>query len=184
MSKEIKRYAKFGLSDTVSYQLATVIPTPKLFKKKRGRVYYRRLIQTMYDIAEVQEVDVDAILQAIVKIDKKAISKEDFLEGFFSEFIMRKSSNKTAKFTDTQKELHNAMMDRTLMYLNGIKKKKLRVILKEYIARRKTAEEYKNDSKRIIKFTEHANSNSPYENIKAVVMDLIESNSSNELYLQ
>lgn len=185
LAKEIKRYRKLGLSPEVAYQMAVVVPTTKLFKKKRGRVYYRRLIQAMYDIAEVQEVDVDAILQAVCKVDKKkGISKSDFLEGFFSEFIMRKSSNKAAKFTDNQKELHEALIDRTLMYLNNMKHKKLRILLKEYINRRKMAEEYKNDSKRVIKFTDHANSNSPYENIKAVVLDLIETNSSNELYLQ
>ena len=185
LKKETKRYEKLGLPAPVAYQMATVIPTGKLFKKQRGRTWYRRLIETMYNIAEVQEVNPDMILMAVSKIDKKnKLDKDKFLEGFFSEFIMQRSSNKTAKFTETQKELHDALIDRTLVYLNGLKKKKLRVILKNYIERRKSAEEYKNDSKRIIRFTDHANSNSPYETIKAVVQDLIESNSTNELYLQ
>lgn len=185
LSRETKRYEKMGLASEVAYQMATVIPTAKLFKKKRGRVWYRRLISTMYDIAEVHEVNPDQILMAVYKVDKKdKMNKGEFLEGFFSEFIMQKSSNRTAKFTETQKELHEALIDRALIYLNGLKKKKLRNILKDYISRRKTAEEYKNDSRRVIKFTDHANSNSPYETIKEVVLDLIESNSSNEIYLQ
>ena len=56
-------------------------------------------------------------------------------------------------------------------------------MLRQYIKRRKTAESYKNDGKRVIKFTDHANSNSPYSHIKSVVQDLISDNSSNELYL-
>ena len=182
LRKEIKRYEKKGLSPEVAYQLATVIPTNRLFKNNRK--WYKRLIIQLYDIAEQQSVDVDQILKAIVKLDKKKnISRKDFLEGFFTEFILQKNTNRTAKFNDTQKELHETLIDRTLVYQDAQKASKLREILKQYIKRRKTAEEYKNDTKRVIKFTDHANSNSPYENIKKVVQELIEDNSSNELYL-
>ena len=181
LKSEIKRYEKQGLSPDVAYQLATVVPTSKLFKNRK---WYKRLIAQLYDIAGQQSVDLDLILRAITKLDKKkGITKKDFLQGFFSEFILQKSSNKTAKFNDTQKELHDTLIDRTLVYLDAQKSSKLREILKQYIKRRKTAEEFKNDAKRVIKFTDHANSNSPYENIKKVVSELIEENSSNELYL-
>lgn len=185
LSKEIKRYKKLGLDEAVAYQLATVIPTAKLFTRKESRIWYRRLIGSLYDIAEVHPVDVDTILAAICKVDKKnKISRREFLSGFFGEFIMQKATNKVAKFTETQKELHETLIDRCMVYLNGLKKKKLREILKQYIRRRKTAEEFKNDSRRVIKFTDHANSNSPYATIQEVVKDLIASNPSNELYLQ
>lgn len=181
LKKEIKRYRKMGLDDEVAFQMATVIPTAKLFK---NRQWYRRLIQQMYDIAEKNEVDVDKILKAVCKIDKKnPISKKDFLEGFYSEFIMQKSSNKQKKFTDSQKELHENLIEHSLTYLDGIKPRKLRDILKTYIKRRKTAEQYKNDTKRVIKFVDHASSNSPYTNIKATVQSLIEDDSNAELYL-
>lgn len=181
LKSEIKRYEKQNLSPEVSYQLATVIPTAKLFKNRK---HYKRLISQLYDIAAEQPVDLDQILKAVTKIDKKkVISKKDFLNGFFSEFILQKSTNKSAKFNDTQKELHDTLIDRVLSYLDAQKPAKLREILKQYIKRRKTAEEYKNDTKRVIKFTDHANSNSPYENIKKVVAELIEENSANELYL-
>ena len=55
--------------------------------------------------------------------------------------------------------------------------------MKAYIKRRKTAESYKNDTKRVIKFVDYANSNSPYTKLKAVLNELIADNSSNELYL-
>ena len=182
LKKEIKRYKHMGLDQDVAYQLATVIPTAKLFKNNRQ--WYKKLIQQMYDIAAKNDVDIDTIIKAVIKIDKKkSISKKDFLEGFFSEFILQKNSNKNAKFTDTQKELHEGLIERTLVYLDNLKKSKLREILKQYIKRRKTAESYKNDTKRVIKFVDHANSNSPYTNIKAVVQELIEDNSTNELYL-
>ena len=184
LKKEIKRYRNMGLDDDIAYQMATVIPTTKLFKNNRQ--WYKKLIQTMYNIAESKEVDVDAVIKAVIKIDKKkksSVAKKDFLEGFFSEFILQKSSNKNLKMTDTQKQLHEDLIERTLVYLDNLKGRKLREILKQYIKRRKTAESYKNDTKRVIKFTDHANSNSPYVNIKKVVQDLIADNSSNELYL-
>lgn len=182
LKKEIKKYKKQGLPPEISYQLATVIPTTKLFKSNRK--WYKRLIFQMYDIAAEQAIDIDAILKAVSKIDKKkSISKKDFLEGFFSEFILQKNTNKTAKLNDTQKELHDGLIERTLVYLDSQKPRKTREILKQYIKRRKTAEEYKNDTKRVIKFVDHANSNSPYENIKKVVQGLIADNGSNELYL-
>lgn len=182
LKKEIKRYKKQGMPDDIAYQLATIIPTTKLFKSSRK--WYKNLIIQMYEIAEHQTVDVDATLRAVSKVDKKkGISKKDFLQGFFSEFILQKNTNKTAKYNDTQKELHETLIDRTLVYLDAQKPRKLKEILKQYIKRRKTAEEYKNDTKRVIKFTDHANSNSPYETIKKVVQELIEDNSSNELYL-
>lgn len=182
LKKEIKRYKKMGLDQDTAYQLATVIPTAKLFKN--NRLWYRKLINQMYDIASRTEVDIDAVIKSVIKIDKKkVISKKDFMEGFFSEFILQKNSNKNAKFTDTQKELHEGLIERTLVYLDNLKKSKLKEILKQYIKRRKTAESYKNDTKRVIKFIDHANSNSPYTNIKEVVQELIEDNSQNELYL-
>lgn len=182
LKKEIKRYRNLGLDDAVAYQVATVIPTTKLFKNNRQ--WYRRLINELYSIATSQSVDVDLILKAICKIDKKkGIPKKEFLEGFFSEFILQKSTNKAHTFTDTQKELHENLTDRALIYMDSLKSRKLRDMLKTYIKRRKTAESYKNDTKRVIKFTDHANSNSSYTTIKAVVQELIEENSSNELYL-
>lgn len=182
LKKEIKRYRNMGLDQATAFQLATVIPTTKLFS---NRQWYRRLIQQMYEIAKDREVDVDLTLKAVSKIDKKkkAISRKEFLEGFFSEFILQKASNKSLNFTDTQKELHETLIDRALTYMDGLKQRKLREMLKSYIKRRKTAESYKNDSKRVIKFIDHANSNSPYTTIQAVVQDLIADNSSNELYL-
>lgn len=180
LKSQIKKYKKMGLDHDIAFQIATVIPTTKLFK---NRQWYKTLIKTMYDIAEVTEVDVDTVLKAVCKIDKKGFSKKEFLEGFFSEFIMTKASNKTAKFNDNQKELHENLIERTLVYLDNLKSRKLREILKQYIKRRKTAESYKTDTKRVIKFIDHANSNSSYTTIKKVVEDLVSDNSSNELYL-
>lgn len=182
LKKTIKRYKKFGLDDEIAFQLAAVIPTAKLFKNNRG--WYKKLIQQMYDMATVSEIDIDLVLKAITKIDKdKSISKKEFLEEFFSEFILQRSTNKTHSYTDNQKDLHDGLIERTLIYLDNMKSRRLKDLLKQYIKRRKTAEEYKNDTKRVIKFIDHANSNSSYTNIKAVVQELISDNSSNELYL-
>lgn len=179
---EIKRYRKLGLQDEVAYQLASTIPTTKLFKN--GRQWYKKLIQAMYMIAEKYDIEVDTILQAVAKIDKKkSINKKDFLEGFFSEFILTKSSNKNHSFNESQKALHETLVERTLEYMDRIKSRKCKEMLKTFIKRRKTAESYKNDTKRVIKFIDHANSNSSYTGLKSVVQELIADNSSNELYL-
>ena len=178
----IKKYRKAGLSDAAAYNLATVIPTSKLFVT--DRTWYRQLIKALYDIAENEEVDIDVTLKAVLSVDKKkAIKKKEFLKGFFTEFIMQKYSNKQAKFNDKQKDLHSALIERTLLYLDNLKKSDCKEILKVYIKRRKRAEENKNDSKRIIKFIDHANSNSPYATIKDAVQDLIDADKSNEIYL-
>ena len=182
LKKTIKRYKKLGLDDEIAFQLAAVVPTAKLFKNNRK--WYKKFIQQLYDMATVSEVDIDTILMAVTKIDKdKVISKKEFLEGFFSEFILQRATNKTHAFTDNQKDLHEALIERTLVYLNDLKSRQLKDVLKQYIKRRKTSEEYKNDTKRVIKFIDHANSNSSYTNIKAVVQELIADNSNNELYL-
>lgn len=183
LKKQIKRYKNKGLSDAVAYQLATVAPTTKLFQS--DRMWYRRLIRQMYDIAEHEEINFAQVIKAVMSIDKKKkyIKKKDFLNGFFSEFILQKYTNKQAKFTDSQKDFHNALIEEALTYLDTIKKSETKDILKNYIKRRKKAEENKNDSKRIIKFIDHANSNSPYTRIKEVVQDLIEADKNNEIYL-
>ena len=183
IKKPKKRLEKVGLAPDVAFQIATVIPTTKVLRTN-SHVWYKRLIQSMYDIANKTEVDPDLIIQAVYKMDKKKyISKKDYLIGFFSEFIRRKSTNAATKVTDTQRELHETLVNRTLVFLNSLKPGRLKNVLKQYIKHRKTAEEYKNDTKRVIKFTDHAHSNSPYTNIKTVVSELIEDNSANELYL-
>jgi hypothetical protein len=182
LKKEIKLYKKHGIDESTSYQLATVIPTTKLFRN--NRIWYKKLIESLYAIAAEHEVDLNLIIKAILKLDKKkSINKKDFLEDFYSEFIFRRTSNKNHSFTDSQKDLHNELIDKSLEYLDNIKKNRCREVLKNYIKRRKLAESNKNDSKRIIKFIDHANSNSPYMNLKTVIQDLISENSANELYL-
>jgi len=182
LKKQIKRYKKLGISSAMAFQLATIAPTTKIFKQNRG--WYQKLIQTLYQIAETDSVDLKIVLPAIQKIDKKgSIDKKDFYEGFFSGFIWTRASNKNHTFNDSQKELHEDLIEQTLDYLNSIKSRKLKEIIKTYIKARKKAEENKTDGKRVIKFIDHANSNSAYTNIKAVVQELISDNSSNELYL-
>jgi predicted nucleic acid-binding Zn ribbon protein len=182
LKKEIKRYRRLGVDVEVSYRLATVVPTTRLFKNNRN--WYRRLIDSLYAISGEHDIDLDTIMKAVLKIDKKkGIPRKDFREGFFSEFIFRRTSNKNHSFNDNQKDLHNELIEKALEYLDNIKKGQCREILKNYIKRRKNAEANKNDSKRIIKFIDHANSNSPYVNLKAVIQDLIADNSTNELYL-
>ena len=183
LKKQIRRYEKAGLSEEQAFNMAVYVPTMKIFKSNRR--WYREFIQAMYAMAEKTEVDLKAILQAVLKVDKKRpFSRSKFAEEFYSEVIMQKSSNRTAKFTESQKDLHESRIESTLSYLNDLKSKDLlEKILRNYIKRRKRAEEYKNDGKRIIKFTDHANSNSPYPKIKKVVTELISENSSYELYL-
>jgi hypothetical protein len=183
LKTKIRRYRKSGLSSSTSYQLATVIPTTNLLKNN-NRQWNKKLIQSLYTIAETESVDLNMILSSVRTIDKKkSIKKNEFYEGFFSEFMLSKSSNRNHTFNDTQKDLHDSLIEKTLEYLENIKPRKCREILKGYIKRRKTAESYKNDSKRVIKFIDHANSNSSYTNIKSVVQELISDNSTNELYL-
>ena len=182
LKKEIKRYEKLGLSDDMAFQLATVVPTTKIFKDNKA--WYQKLIQVLYQIAESEEVDIKTVLPAVQKIDKKnKLDKKEFLEGFFTEFIWTRSSNKNHSFNDSQKELHENLIEASLEYLESLKARKLKEVLKSYIKRRKRAESFKTDGKRVIKFVDHANSNSSYTNIKTVVQELISDNSSNELYL-
>lgn len=185
LKRQKKRLQKYGLSEEMAFQVATVLPTTRVLKGNNNRTWYKKLIQSMYDMAADTAVDVDEVLQAIVHMDKKkGIDRKEFLEGFFGEFIMRKSTNAATKFTDTQRELHETLINRALIFLDGMKSKKLKDMLRQYIKRRKKAEEFKNDTKRVITFVDHAHSNSPYINIKAAVQELIEINSSNEIYLQ
>ena len=179
----IKRYRKLGVEDSESaFFMATVIPTNTLLKNNERRYY--KLIRALYNIAGSREVNLDVILPAICKLDKKkSIDKKTFHEGFYSEFIFQKTSNRNHSFTDHQKDLHETLIERSLEFLDGQKSRKIKDILKTYIKRRKNAESRKNDSKRVIKFIDHANSNSPYTNLKAVIQELISDNSSNELYL-
>jgi hypothetical protein len=182
LKKQIKRYKNLGLSDEKAFQLATAVPTTKQFKVNRG--WYRKLIVSMYDMASNEEVEVEQTIKSVLKVDKKKyIKKSDFKEGFYSTFILQKSSNNVKNFTDTQKELHEELIEKTLHYLDDIPKKKCREILKNYIKIRKKAESLKQDKKRVIKFIDHANSNSPYINIKTVVQDLVAADPNNELYL-
>ena len=74
LKSEIKRYKKLGLDREMAYQLATVIPTTKVFKSNM-RQWQRRLIQTLYTMAENDEVDINLILSAVCKLDKKGIDK-------------------------------------------------------------------------------------------------------------
>jgi urease gamma subunit len=182
LKKKIRKYEKSGLSTKSSFILSTVIPNTKLLKNNRQS--FKNLIQSLYKMAEDESVELSQILKAIKSLDnKKDFNKKEFYRGFFSEFILSRASNKDYSFNEYQKQLREDLIEKTLDYLNKLKTSETREILKKYIKHRKTAEEYKNDTKRVIKFIDYANSNSVYTNLQAVIKDLIADNSSNELYL-
>lgn len=184
LKPQIKRYRKLGIDDIMAFHLASIIPTTKNLKNNRS--WYSKIIHGLYDIAEAGSIDINRVLPAIQKIDKgksKSINKEAFYEGFWSAFIFRRASNRNLSFNDSQKDLHETLTEKALEYLDTIKSRKCKEILKMYIKKRKNAESNKNDGKRVIKFVTHAESNSPYTKLKAVVQELISDNSSNELYL-
>jgi len=184
LKKQIKHYRDAGFNDNVAFELANVIPTTKLLTNG-GRQWYKNLLRKLYDVAEFENIDLTLVLSSVPKVagKKNKMKKSEFLNGFFSEFILTKSSNKSLTYNDTQKELHENLIDASLVYLDSLREKELREIMKTYIKRRKTAESYKNDTKRVLKFTDHANSNSKYTKLKTVVQDLISANSNNEIYL-
>jgi hypothetical protein len=182
LKKIIKKYEKQDLSSEVAFQIATVIPTTKLLAGSRK--WFRNLITTLHIMAEKSVPDLKAIFKAILKLDgKKYINKKLFYELLYQEFMLKRLSNKKYSATDSQKEFYDNFVDMTLEYLNELKVGKVKNILKQYIKARKKAEEFKSDGKRIIKFVDHANSNSPYQNIKAAVQELINDDKNNEIYL-
>ena len=182
LKKIIKKYEKYDLNSETAFHIATVIPTTKLLAGSRK--WFRNLITTMHNMAEKSVPDIKAIFKAILKLDgKKYINKKLFYELFYQEFILKRLSNKKYSATESQKEFYDNLVDMTLDYLNDLKVGKVKSILKQYIKARKKAEEFKSDGKRIIKFVDHANSNSPYQNIKAAVQELINEDKNNEIYL-
>lgn len=182
LKKEIKRYNKLGLSDTVAFKLAAAIPSTKILNK--SIVYYKRLLNMMYTMSENESLDIGKVFRAVVKLDgKKIIKKKVFLMNFYREFILRRMSNKNYSLTDTQKEMHEKLIDMCLEFMNSLKVSNIKCMLKNYIKSRKKAEEFKSDGKRVIKFTDQVNSNSPYANIKIAVQEIISDDETNELYL-
>lgn len=182
LRKIIKQYKKHDLDERTAFHIATVIPSTKLLAGSRK--WFRNLISTFRLMSETEVPDVKRIFKAILKLDgKKYIGKKLFYELFYQEFILTKLTNKKYSSTETQKEFYEKLIDMTLDYLNDLKVNKIKSILKQYIKSRKKAEEFKTDGKRIIKFVDHATSNSPYQNIKAAVQELINDDKDNELYL-
>lgn len=182
LRKIIKRYKKNDLDERTAFHIATVIPSTKLLAGSRK--WFRNLISTFRIMSETEVPEIKKIFKAILKLDgKKYIGKKLFYELFYQEFILTKLTNKKYSSTDTQKEFYEKLVDMTLDYLNDLKVGKLKGILKQYIKSRKKAEEFKTDGKRIIKFVDHATSNSPYQNIKAAVQELINDDKDNEIYL-
>ena len=185
LKRQIKHYREQGLDNNLAFEMANVIPTTKILTGRKGNDWYKTLSRRLYVMAEHGSIDLLTVLDAVRTVDKKkdCIGKKEFFEGFFSHFILTKSSNKSHTYNDTQKELHENLISACLEYMESLKEKQLREMLKTYIRRRKTAESYKTDTKRVIRFVDHANSNSPYTKLKTVVQDLISDNSNNELYL-
>lgn len=181
LKKEVKRYNKFVASNTIAFKLAAAVPSTKILK---SMIYYKRLLNMMYTMSENESLDIDRVFQAVIKLDgKKFIKKKAFLTNFYRVFILRRMSNKNYSLTETQKEMHEKLIDSCLEFMNSLKVSDIKDILKEYIKSRKGAEESKSDGKRVIKFIDHANSNSPYANIKTAVQEIISDNEANELYL-
>lgn len=182
LKKQIKRYKDEGLSQAMAFQLATTVPSAKCLT---NRLNYKRLIRSLYNASNSEDVDIYTILKSIRKVDrKKVISKEDLAKGFFGEVIFMKDSNKKHAMSDKEKEFHEDLIEKTIEYLDSISKAKSRDIIKEYIHRRKIAESYKTDCRRVIKFVDFANSNSTHTKLKSVIVDLIAAKSDNEIYLQ
>lgn len=170
LKKRRERYEGMGLSRTLAFHLACVIPTAKILGKP---YWYKVLIGELYDMAETESVDVKDVLNAIAKIDKHPnITKDEIRRGFWGEFIFMRNSNRLKQLNDSQRNLHEELQQLCLKFLDK-DAKVCKEILKRYVERRRKAEKNGNDGRRIFKFTDHANSNSPYTTLKEVVEKMI-----------
>ncbi len=183
LRKPIRKYMKHGLSASAAFQMACAVPTLNVFTWKTN-YWHRKMINTMFEIAAEDVVDVPSYLQAIFSMDKNdKFKKKYFLDEFCLQYLLRKQTNKSAKFTDNQKELQENLNAWVLVHLNTIQKDRSRAIIKDYIKARKRAEENKVDGTRVIPLINHSNANSEYTRLRDVLLDIIKSNSQNELYL-
>ena len=183
LRKPIRKYMKHGLSASAAFQMACAVPTLNVFTWKTN-YWHRKMINTMFEIAAEDVVDVPSYLQAIFSMDKNdKFKKKYFLDEFCLQYLLRKQTNKSAKFTDNQKELQENLNAWVLVHLNTIQKDRSRAIIKDYIRARKRAEENKVDGTRVIPLINHSNANSEYTKLRDVLLDIIKSNSQNELYL-
>lgn len=181
LTKPRKKYESFGLSQSAAFALAALIPDNSIL---RGRYWYRRLVHTLYEIAESEVIDFDKVIEAISKLNKKhKMKKDEIRRNFFEEYIFTRKTNRFKQFTKTQNDLHEDLQNACLKYLDKLKKKEIKGILEEYVKRRKKAEKEGKDGSRIFKFIDHANSNSPFENIKWAVGKIITDHPEYETYL-
>ena len=183
LKKPIRKYIKHGLSTSAAFQMACAVPSLNVFTG-RTVFFHRKFINTLFEIAKEEVVDIPTYFQAMFAMDKsEKFKKKEFLDEFCLQYLLRKQTNKSAKFTDNQKELQENLNTWALNHLNLIAKERSRSIIKNYIKARKRAEENKIDGTRVISLINHSNANSEYTRLRDVLLDLIKSNSQNELYL-
>lgn len=182
LKKSMKHYTSYGLSRGAAFTLACLVPSAHILEKS---YWYRALLTTLYDMAETDTFEIETIFEAVTTVDKsKVLHKRDMKRKFWLEFILMKNSNRFKNLNESQKNLHEHLQNQALEYLNGLSKDELEAMLYKYIKRRRESENNNSDGRRIFRFVDHANSNSPYGKIKQVVEKIISAKPDYEVYLK
>lgn len=182
LKKPCEHYEAIGLSNSAAMALASLVPSARILEKG---YWYRALIATLYSMAETDHFEIDDVFEAITTVDKnKVLRKRDLKRKFWLEFILMKNSNRFKDLNESQKTLHEHLQIKALEYMDTLSEDELEAMLLKYIKRRRESESTNSDGRRIFRFVDHANSNSPYTKIKKVVEKIIKGKSEYEAYLK
>lgn len=171
LSKKMKKFEKAGLSETLAFDILSVIPDDSIISTShfyRISLFYNRL----YEHAKTEEIDFSKVM--------KIVSSKKNYEKFLI-FALLERKEKFSKLTDNQRKLYLSISEWCFSTLEDFDNEKIRELLEVYIAARKKDAANGRDGNR--RYALSTLSETEYPHIKKVVTKLIAKDNDNERYL-
>lgn len=137
--KKIKKLVKKGFDENLVFDLMCVFPVPEMIRKTNTMYRIRMIFQIIYAHADAKSFDVEKLFNAIFKKSQLQMVVK---------FAMLERKEKYVNFTDTQKEVFNAISVWAFKTLEAMDKEDIAIMLKGYFDVRKRDKAANKDSAR------------------------------------
>lgn len=137
--KKIKRLVKKGFDESLAFDLMCVFPVPEMIRKANTMYRIRMIFQIMYAHAKTESFNVEKLFNALFKKSQLPLVVK---------FAMLERKEKYVNFTDTQKEVFNAISVWAFKTLEAMDKEDIAIMLKGYFDVRKRDKASNKDSAR------------------------------------
>ena len=163
LKKKIRKLKKKDVDEDVSFDVLSIIPTPKVLEGKQFRYRMGNVMKVLYEHAKTKEISYENIIESVIPVEyaSQVIS-----------FNLLERLSRTQNFNDSQKKFNAQVTEWVFTTMESMDRSTIEAILKNYVDIRKRDLANNNDADR--RFLLKSVPEDEFPNLKKVINNYME----------